>query len=214
MSIGLYGSISAHARKREEKRKTCPVFHVDGTVGDGSQLLVVGDNDERLAKLVAQVEEQLVQFGLVLGVETARRLIGKDHGRFVDQGSCHGHTLLLTAREFVGLVVGAVGESQKLQQLLGARLGLAAPFASDKRGNHDVLQGRKLRQKLVELEDKADMAVAEIGQFVGRKARHVDAVDGDRSTVGAVEGAYDLQQRGLAGTRRANDRHDFALANV
>ena len=45
------------------------VAHVDGAVGDGGQLLVVGDDDEGLAELIAQVEEELVELLLVLRVE-------------------------------------------------------------------------------------------------------------------------------------------------
>ena len=35
-------------------------------VGDACQMLVVSDDDEGLAEAVAQVEEELVEFGLVL----------------------------------------------------------------------------------------------------------------------------------------------------
>ena len=42
---------------------------MDGAVGDGGQLLVVGDDDEGLAETVAEVEEEVVEFLLVLGVE-------------------------------------------------------------------------------------------------------------------------------------------------
>ena len=42
---------------------------MDGAVGDGGQAFVVGDDDEGLSELVAQVEKQLVQFFLVLRIE-------------------------------------------------------------------------------------------------------------------------------------------------
>ena len=42
------------------------VAHVDGAVGDGGQLLVVGHDDEGLAELVAEVEEELVELLLIL----------------------------------------------------------------------------------------------------------------------------------------------------
>ena len=52
------------------------VAEMDGAVGDLGEGFVVGDNDESLAELVAQVEEELVEFGLVLGVEGAGGLVG------------------------------------------------------------------------------------------------------------------------------------------
>ena len=47
------------------------VAHVDGAVGNGGEALVVSDDDEGLAELVAEVEEELVQLLLVLRVERA-----------------------------------------------------------------------------------------------------------------------------------------------
>lgn len=101
------------------------VLDVYCAVGDRSEVLVVGDDYESLAELVAQVEEELVQFCLVLRVERARRLVGEHHSRVVHQGARHSHTLLLAAREFVGFVVGAVGESHEVEQFESAF------FASD-----------------------------------------------------------------------------------
>lgn len=89
------------------------VLDVYCAVGDRSEVLVVGDDYESLAELVAQVEEELVQLCLVLRVERARRLVGEHHSRIVHQRARHSHTLLLAAREFVGLVVGAVGETHE-----------------------------------------------------------------------------------------------------
>ena len=45
------------------------VAEVNGAVGDGGEGFVVGDDDEGLAKLGTEVEEQLVKAFLVVGVE-------------------------------------------------------------------------------------------------------------------------------------------------
>ena len=42
---------------------------MDSTVCDGGEPLVVGDDDEGLAKLVTQIEEELMEFLFILGVE-------------------------------------------------------------------------------------------------------------------------------------------------
>ena len=44
---------------------------MNGAVGDGGEGFVVGDDDEGLAKLGTEVEEQLVKAFLVVGVEGA-----------------------------------------------------------------------------------------------------------------------------------------------
>ena len=78
-----------------------------GAVGERGQLFVMGDDDESLAEAVAEIEEELVQLLLVLGVERTGRLVGQDDGGIVDKGAGHGDTLLLAARQFGGLVGGA-----------------------------------------------------------------------------------------------------------
>ena len=47
----------------------------------------MGYDDERLAIAVAQVEEEFVQFLFILGVEAARRFVGKHHIGVVDEGA-------------------------------------------------------------------------------------------------------------------------------
>ncbi len=69
------------------------VDQVDGAVGEARQRLVVGDDDERLAKFVAQVEEELVEF-LIMGVETAGGFVGQNNVGLVHQGTGYGYALL------------------------------------------------------------------------------------------------------------------------
>ena len=87
---------------------------MNGAVGDGSQLVVVGDDDEGLSELVAQVEEELMELSLVLRVETAAGLIGKYDRGLVHEGTGNSHTLLLATRQLGGLVAGAVLKAHKL----------------------------------------------------------------------------------------------------
>ena len=47
------------------------VLQMDGAVGEGSQSFVVGDDDESLSELVAEVEEELVELVFVLAVEAS-----------------------------------------------------------------------------------------------------------------------------------------------
>ena len=70
---------------------------MDGAVGEGGELLVVGNDDEGLAETVAEVEEELVELLLVMRVERAGGLVGEDDGGVVDEGAGHGDALLLAA---------------------------------------------------------------------------------------------------------------------
>ena len=174
----------------------------------------MGDDDKGLSETVAQVEEELMELFFVLTVQAARWLVGQDDGGIVDEGTRHCHTLFLTAGKLIGLVMGAVGELHELQQFLGTLLGFTVGCARNVGRNHDVLDGCELRQQLVELEDKAQMAVAEVGKFLLRKGGGVDAVNTDRSAVGSVEGADDLQQCGFSGAAGSDNADDFAFGDM
>ena len=66
----------------------------------------------------------------------------------------------------------------------------------------------------MELENEADMAVAEVGEGFLTEGGRVDGIDTYTALVGAVEGAYDLQEGGLAGTRWADDADNLATVDV
>ena len=77
---------------------------MDSAVGDTCQLLVMSDDDEGLTELIAQVEEQLMLFLLVLRIKGTAWLIGKDDRWMVDEGTCNGDTLFLSTTQFVRLM--------------------------------------------------------------------------------------------------------------
>ena len=116
---------------------------------------------------------------LVLRVERTRRLVGEDDVGLVHQGTSHGHTLLLAARELVGAMGGTFLQSEEVQQLLGTFFGLRMRRAGYQRGHHDVLECREFGQQLVELEDEADVAVAERRERLVLQPQHVRPVDDD-----------------------------------
>ena len=138
---------------------------MNGAVGDGSKALVVGHNDEGLTEFLAQFEEELVQFGLVFAVETARRFVSQDDSRAVYEGPGHCHTLLFSARKLGRLMACAVGKAHESEQFQGTLPGFGCVLAGDVGWNHDVFKGCELGQKLVELKHKADVAVAEVAEF-------------------------------------------------
>ena len=94
-----------------------------GAVGGSSQRLIVSDDDEGLSRLLPQVEEELVELRLVLRVQAPRGFIGEDNSRVVDESTSYSDALFLTTRQFVGLVLGTVGEPHELQQFVGSLLG-------------------------------------------------------------------------------------------
>ena len=185
-----------------------------GAVGDGGELLVVGDNDEGLPSLVAQVEEELVQFLLVFRVERAAGFIGQDDRRTVHQGPRHGHTLFFAARELCGLMVGTIFETHELQQFVGPLAGFVLAGACNQCRNHHVLDGRKFGQELMKLKHEANLLIAEVAQPIASQVGDVCSIDADSALVGFVERADDLQQGGFSRAAGAYNAHNLAWLNI
>ena len=171
----------------------------------------MGDDDEGLLELVAQVEEELVQLDFVFRVEASRGFVGQDYRGAVDEGPGHGHPLLFAARELGRFVSQPVAQTQKVEYPFGLPLCLRTVAAADEGGYHHILEGRKFGQQLVKLEDKPDVTVPEAGHLAVGQVVHPFAVVAYLAAVGLVEGTDNLQQRGLAGAARPYDSDNFAL---
>ena len=81
-----------------------PCIHDDYAIADsrnGAQ--VVADIDHRSPGLSRQLTQQPKDMGLSCDVETGRRLIEQQNFGLARQRHRDGNTLLLTAREFVGI---------------------------------------------------------------------------------------------------------------
>ena len=104
----------------------------------------------------------------------------------------------------------AVGEAQEIQYLLRFPLRGGGFLPGDQRRYHHVLQRRELRQELVELEDEADVLVAESGQLLATEAARLRAVYNEAPAIRRVQRADNLEQGGLARAAGAYDRHDLA----
>ena len=60
------------------------VDHLEAAIAHLGELLVMGDDDEALAEIFPQLEQEVVQFLGIRGVKVAARLVGEDNGRFID----------------------------------------------------------------------------------------------------------------------------------
>ena len=112
------GRIDYRARTRGDH----PVLDHQPPVRHLGQFLVVRYDHEGLAELLAQVEEELVQFAGMGAVEVAAGLIGQHHARVVEERTGHGHPLLLAAAQLARLVLGTCRQcSGASKQFFGAR---------------------------------------------------------------------------------------------
>src|SRR5512140_4135 len=79
---------------------------------------VVCDHDDRETGFVERGQERSDLVGVLL-VQVARRLIGKEDLRFLDDSPGDGHTLLLAAGEVRGPMTYPVGQPELLEGLGG-----------------------------------------------------------------------------------------------
>ena len=154
-----------------------------------------------------------MEFLAVAGVERARRLIGQNDVRLVHQRARHGHTLLFATRKRRRFVVGASAEVEVLEQFEGACLGRRARCSGDEGGYHHVFEGGKFRKQLVELEYETNVPIAKLRERTFGETGDVGADHLNRSFIGAIERAHDLEEGGFARTRGADNAHDFALVD-
>ena len=142
------------------------VGETDDAVGISGEILIVGDDDESVAHVAAQIEEKTVELGAVAAVETACRLVGEHYTRIVDQRTRHGSPLALAAAELRRLVGRPVAKSEIFYQFHGPAPRLCTAASADESRHLDILEQRELRQQLMELEDEADIDIAETRQLL------------------------------------------------
>ncbi len=78
------------------------VPHANDAPGGGRNLCVVGREQQRDPSLPVQPGQQVEHEASVLGVEVARRFVGDEQGRTMNQRAGHGRALHLAARELLG----------------------------------------------------------------------------------------------------------------
>jgi hypothetical protein len=89
-----------------------------------------------------------------------------------------------------------------------------ARSACDEQRHRHVLERRELRQEVVELEDEAEGAVAELAAPCLAEGEHVLAGDGQGAAVRAVEGAEDVEERRLPHPGGPDDGHHLPRPHV
>ena len=90
------------------------------------------------------------------GVEVPRRLVGKDDGRIVDQGTGDRDALHLSARHLVALVLQTVAEAHRdegLHRFLAPLRRTVGRIVHERK--LDVLDGGRFRQEVIILEHKS-----------------------------------------------------------
>ncbi len=146
-------------------------------------------------------------------VEISGRLVGEHDGRLADQGSGDGDPLALPARELGGTRIRPLSQADQLEGVEGALTALPEGDAGvEEPVGHVVQHGGVLGQEVL-LEDEPDPGGPQEGHvLVGHRCR-VQPGDPHAAAGGPVERAHQLQQRGLARPRGADDPDQLPRAD-
>src|ERR1039457_1623844 len=181
----------------------------DDAVGNLSHRPFVGDENDRQAAFAIERPDRPKNLLGRLRVEVARRLVGEQDRRVVDQGAGHRHALLLAAGELVGMVARALGEAEQGQRFAHLA-GAAGPLTRVEERQRDVLGRTRARQQVEALEHEADPKAADARQRGLVQAGDVDPVEEVLAGGGLVETADDVHEGGLSRPRGSNDGDELA----
>ena len=184
--------------------------------GSGGVLLgelgIMCDHDHQT--VLRHLLEQVHDLHGRVGVERSGRLVGQHDVRVVDQGAGDGDALHLPAGQLVRLLVDVVAQPDLFEGLAGTLPPFGTGYAGDRQRELHVRQNRLVRNQVVALEHEADRVVAVRIPVTVLVPFGGDPVDDQVAAVVPVQAADDVEQRGLAGTRWAQYRHEFAVAQV
>ena len=159
--------------------------------------------------LAVELLQHAQHFPAGVGVEGAGGLVGQDQGRVAHQRPGDGHTLLLAARQLVGLAAQLVAQAHLLQHRLGAGPALAAGHPGVDQGHLHVAHQVELGQQVVLLEHEAQHLVAYGGKLIAAHPAHVPAVEPVDAGGGHVQAADDVHAGGFARAGLAHDGHEL-----
>ncbi len=143
-------------------------------------------------------------------IEVSAGLVAEQGPRGLDQGTGHRDPLLLAAGHRARAVLGAVSQSQVLEQGARPLARFGQGPAGDEHRHHHVLEGRELGQQVMELEDEPQGAVPELPQGVLVEREHVLPGHHHAPALRAVQAAEDMEERRLPHSRCAHDRDHLA----
>jgi hypothetical protein len=107
-----------------------------------------------------------------LRIEIGRRFVGDHQGRVGDQGSRHGHALLLAARHAVRPVKADGRQADPRKALQGLFAGCRCSKPLNLQRQHHIFNGRQYRDQVVALKNEPDEAVAQPGaRVVGHRSK-------------------------------------------
>ena len=158
-----------------------------------------------------ELREQFHDSQTALRVEITRRLVGENQLRLAHHGASYRHTLLLTARELLRIVLCAVAQAHLAQNLRNTLATFLRRYAHVAQLQVDILLNGKFVDEVEALEHEADASATVACAVLLLKVSHGFAVEQIIARVGIVEESEDVQQRRLAAAARSHYGDELAV---
>src|SRR5262245_39423970 len=192
---------------------------------DGTRAVATGDRDlmkahhHRDAALPVERCEELHDASRGLRVQGGDRLVGKYYAGTLDQGTGQGGSLLLSAGQGRRALKSLRHEHDRGQRVDGGEMLIEGDWTQEHGGEryegvksfHHVVQDLYLANEVELLEDDSDLLAhpARIGTQIPISLQDAP-VEFDRTGIGARQPGEDAYERGLAGSRSAQQGKHLA----
>jgi len=178
---------------------------VDHAISDGGGFGIVRDHQNCLSELLVGLPQHVEHNAGILCIQIAGWLVGKDQRGMIDERSGQRDALLFAAGEFARTVMQASLEAKQLYDPVKVLAIHRAIFPADLVSDADIAHGIESGEQIEFLKDKSDFALAQGGAPGIGELREINAVDQHAPAGWPGETTEDVEERGLAAARRAND---------
>jgi hypothetical protein len=144
--------------------------------------------------------EEVENGGGGFAVEVAGWFIGNEEFGVVHDGAGDGDALFLSAGEFGGAVMRAIGESDQIEGGIDAGPAFGPGERDEQKREFDILEGRENGNEMIELENVADVTGAPLGETGPGEAGHIVSVDDKVTGGGSVDPGDEIEEGGLSRT--------------
>ena len=143
-----------------------------------------------------------------LEVERAERLVEEQDARTVDDGSCYGNSLHLTAGQLVDVSLAVIREADLRQGCVYSLLDLLLGDLLDLQAECDIIENIQMREQGIPLEHRVDVPL------VCRHLQEVFAFEIDYARISSLESRDDPERRRLTAAGRSEQRNELIISNI
>ena len=134
--------------------------------------------------------------------------------RPVDQGAGDRCSLLLAAAQLVDKMLRALAQPDEVDHFLRAFFALRRRHALEEKGQGNIFPHVHCRQQIEELKNETDPTAAELRQRCVIRGMQRDTVDENFAAGRPIEPGEEMDERALAATARAPDRHELITRDL